>query len=515
MTYSFIEVTGTGSTNVVSVPFPYIDKSHVKVFVDGAERAAGTLTWPSPSTIQLPDTASSLAGRTIRVQRLTPPNAPMVAFKIGALDPDDLDLIAKQFVYRVQEVEDANLGIGTDVINARNDVITRQGQVLALRNETLGFRNESADLLAQFKKLFLGAFDAPPVNNPADPFLPGALHYALYTDPNVLMQWNPENSGAWEPAGTTIPDGSLDINKLQPGPSGSLLGVPLNSPTPTAPPRILTRQQTERILTSIGDIKPTLAVIPPPGWQFLDGSYFDISANAELFDAISAHNVPQFHNGYTPFMGQGAVKYVGFNLPGFTANRYVFNIADRSPNDFLAFGVDGSPCVFSRVASPNSKAVIAGTFQAPTGGRTGTDYVLSSGYNFNSMGLVPGEPLNAWFSPFAVNVVGGVITAALPDFRGRVPVGRDNMGGTLANRITQVVSGIRSWVRGAAGGDERMQQHNHSIPFNSTGGGGGGGSLLGGSSSTPSGNAGAGNSQNVQPSIIVNWIIYTGVYPSQ
>ena len=55
----------------------------------------------------------------------------------------------------------------------------------------------------------------------------------------------------------------------------------------------------------------------------------------------------------------------------------------------------------------------------------------------------------------------GSTTFNLPDLRGRVVAGRDNMGGTAANRLTSGNSGIAGATLGAAGGDERLHQHQH------------------------------------------------------
>jgi microcystin-dependent protein len=62
----------------------------------------------------------------------------------------------------------------------------------------------------------------------------------------------------------------------------------------------------------------------------------------------------------------------------------------------------------------------------------------------------------------------GTTTFNLPDMRGRIAVGRDNIGGTPANRITTAGSGINGTVIGAVGGAEsvkltvaQMPSHNH------------------------------------------------------
>lgn len=52
----------------------------------------------------------------------------------------------------------------------------------------------------------------------------------------------------------------------------------------------------------------------------------------------------------------------------------------------------------------------------------------------------------------------GTTTFNLPDFRGRIAVGLDNMGGTAANRITAGVCGVPGTTLGGAGGSQLAQQ---------------------------------------------------------
>lgn len=55
----------------------------------------------------------------------------------------------------------------------------------------------------------------------------------------------------------------------------------------------------------------------------------------------------------------------------------------------------------------------------------------------------------------------GSTTFNVPDLRGRTPFGLDNMGGSVASRVTSGVSGITGTTLGAAGGDQRLQSHSH------------------------------------------------------
>lgn len=120
----------------------------------------------------------------------------------------------------------------------------------------------------------------------------------------------------------------------------------------------------------------------------------------------------------------------------------------------------------------------------------------------------------------------GSTTFNLPDGRGRVAVGKDNMGGTPANRVTAAVSGLAATTLGATGGDQRLQDHNHGVidpghahststvdagPGDGQAGFGGASSAFGQTQDAQTGitiqNSGGGGSANVQPSIVLNWII--------
>jgi hypothetical protein len=98
-------------------------------------------------------------------------------------------------------------------------------------------------------------------------------------------------------------------------------------------------------------------------------------------------------------------------------------------------------------------------------------------------------------------------TITVPDFRGRTGIGKDDMGGSAANRVTNAISVIPGTTLGASGGDQSLQAHVHGgvqVFVNSSLGGGSGGAQTT-TSSTAS--TGAGASQNMPPSYVVNKII--------
>lgn len=117
-------------------------------------------------------------------------------------------------------------------------------------------------------------------------------------------------------------------------------------------------------------------------------------------------------------------------------------------------------------------------------------------------------------------------TIALPDLRGRVTAGKDNMGGTTASRLTSGGSGITGTTLGASGGTEThtlsaaasgMPAHGHTLngAIYDIGGGAGGnpgvnsaasGVLLQSISSASAVSASVAH-QNTQPTLVLNKII--------
>jgi hypothetical protein len=102
MPYSYVNKTGDGSAVLHSIPFPFISRDHVFVKVNGV--ATSAFTWINDGQIEF-DTAAS-AGYAIRISRVTPLE-PLVDFADGAtLTERDLDLLALQSSYIVQDLHD-------------------------------------------------------------------------------------------------------------------------------------------------------------------------------------------------------------------------------------------------------------------------------------------------------------------------------------------------------------------------------------------------------------------------
>lgn len=116
----------------------------------------------------------------------------------------------------------------------------------------------------------------------------------------------------------------------------------------------------------------------------------------------------------------------------------------------------------------------------------------------------------------------GTSTFNLPDCRGRISAGKDDMGGTSANRLTGLTGGVNGDGLGNTGGAEavtlstsEMPSHSHNFFYYGTGSTGtsrpngtNSSTVVAGSLATSS-SGGGGSHNNVQPTIIFNKIIKT------
>lgn len=151
-----------------------------------------------------------------------------------------------------------------------------------------------------------------------------------------------------------------------------------------------------------------------------------------------------------------------------------------------------------------------------------TDSVPSGGWLFCNGVAISRTTYAALFAVIGTTfgVGDGSTTFNTPDLRGRVPVGSDDMGTTAASRVTTAGSGVDGATLGASGGAQNHTLTTAQIPAHTH--------PITGSSATGAGDApGAGNNDylrtfntqdntgggeahnNVQPTLIVNYIIKT------
>jgi len=102
MANSFVQYTGNGSLRDYSVPFGYLDKSHVKVYVSNSVTTA--FTWTSSSQIRFNTAPSN--GSVILIRRQTT-TTPLVDFTAKSRwQTTDLNLSTKQAIYIAEEAEE-------------------------------------------------------------------------------------------------------------------------------------------------------------------------------------------------------------------------------------------------------------------------------------------------------------------------------------------------------------------------------------------------------------------------
>lgn len=129
----------------------------------------------------------------------------------------------------------------------------------------------------------------------------------------------------------------------------------------------------------------------------------------------------------------------------------------------------------------------------------------------------------------AYGVGDGSTTFNIPDLRGRMIVGQDDMGGSAASRVTTAGSGVDGATLGATGGAQNvtltaaesgLPSHTHSLTnVNGISSSGGGGSDIttgvyqpastGTSTGSAGGSAASSAHNNMPPSLVANYIIKT------
>ena len=135
------------------VPFPYINRSHVKVRVNGTPVVP--FSWPSATRLRLP--AEVAGGAAIEIERETPVEEQLVKFQDGnILTAEDLNIAVQQLLYKQQEVTglydrslraaQVRVGDSLGVVTNPEDVAQELAE-LVLENQVLDtFRARIADI---------------------------------------------------------------------------------------------------------------------------------------------------------------------------------------------------------------------------------------------------------------------------------------------------------------------------------------------------------------------------------
>jgi microcystin-dependent protein len=180
----------------------------------------------------------------------------------------------------------------------------------------------------------------------------------------------------------------------------------------------------------------------------------------------------------------------------------------------------------------NNAGIPTGTVSAFAGAWSPTGWLLCGGQTIGDIGSgatsqnADYEDLFNLIKPYYGNagteVWANGDTVRLPDLRGRVVAGQDDMGGTSADRLTNQSGGLDGDTLGATGGAEThlltaaqsgLPSHNHTIAMQQTNANFDSGTFnglrtgSGKSTGTTGGTDASSAHNNVQPTIILNYII--------
>ena len=122
MPLTYINYTGDGTTRDYLVPFPYLDRDYIHVYVNNDEIDQASLEWLSDASLRLPE--APIEGAVISIKRETDRTGPVTDFRNGStLTEEDLDNQTLQLLHIAQEVYDLPEGLSDAVDRAEGFVV--------------------------------------------------------------------------------------------------------------------------------------------------------------------------------------------------------------------------------------------------------------------------------------------------------------------------------------------------------------------------------------------------------
>lgn len=107
-----VSTVADGVTTLYSIPFPYLDRAHVKVMLDGVTQSPSTYSWVTEGSIQF--IVAPGAGVKVTRYRETP-STPLTIYQSGSvLTRDQLEVDSLQALYRTEEAEEVALRLPED-----------------------------------------------------------------------------------------------------------------------------------------------------------------------------------------------------------------------------------------------------------------------------------------------------------------------------------------------------------------------------------------------------------------
>jgi microcystin-dependent protein len=243
-------------------------------------------------------------------------------------------------------------------------------------------------------------------------------------------------------------------------------------------------------------------------------------------DAAAGPIIELYRNSATPATSD-ILGQILFNGEDSAGNKQEYAAIEAVITDPTSTSEDATLNFYTQVAGVRTLAL---TLPQAASGRAIGELVFHSGTTLPALCLAPfGQNVNrttyaAYFAEVGTTYGAGdgSTTFAMPDYRGRVIAGKDDMGGSSANRLTNQSGGLNGDVLGATGGAEthtlttaEMPAHTHGIASADDAGTPGGNNAANLNSfqydiATKS-TGGGGAHNNIQPTAIANIAIYVGV----
>ena len=165
MPYSYVKYVGNGTTTTYAVTFPYLDKTHIEVYVDEVLKAVGVnYNWSTPNAITFTSAPADKA--VIELRRKSHQESRLVDYQDGStLTQEIMDLDGNQVFYMAQESIDRSdvvIAKAQEAIDAKN--LAKQYAEWAYKYERLAYDHmeESSDFRDQaqiYKELAESAAD--------------------------------------------------------------------------------------------------------------------------------------------------------------------------------------------------------------------------------------------------------------------------------------------------------------------------------------------------------------------
>lgn len=177
MTLSYVQYVADGTVSEFDVPFPFANRTHVKVTINGVPPVL-PIRWIGENRIKIADNIAS--GSVVEVRRDTPLSTRLVDFQNGSvLTEEELDLAINQVFFLQQELNDKyDRGLG----NALTRVATNGGITtvdpnavveelanLVIEEEVLAdFRQAISDIGLNAESITAQALDISDINTTVD-----------------------------------------------------------------------------------------------------------------------------------------------------------------------------------------------------------------------------------------------------------------------------------------------------------------------------------------------------------